>query len=250
MHDRLAHRLTSGALAAALLLATGCTDSDDEPAAAQTPDSPATQTSSAAPEPSTTPITASPEPPSDATPLVDRLLPTGVVPGLNVQWAWQDGDTGEPTTDPFGFCAQTAPGSDLLSIGATEVVARTYFPPDDSDDSAAEQIAEFPDAQTAQRAWSVLGSWRKKCGSTTSADLNLRVHGFVPVDVDEGSARWYLLSWQPSGDETGRFEAFGMVLNGTRIAVLRMDNAGQDYNYPVGGEPMVGMTTAAAARLG
>jgi hypothetical protein len=249
MHARPASRLATGVVAVVLLLATGCTDSDDGPRAAETPDAPATRTTSAAPQPSTTPTTASATPVPDETPLVDRLLPTGQVPGLNAQWAWQDGDTGAPGSDPFGLCAQTAPGADLLSIGATDVVARTWFPPDDSDDSAAEQIAEFPDTATANRAWAVLGSWHKRCGKTLDAGSNLRVRSMVPVSVEEGSARWYLLSWQPAGEETGRFEALGMALNGARIAVLRMDNSGQDYNYPRGQEPMVGMVTAAASWL-
>jgi hypothetical protein len=243
-----AHLLAASAVAA-LLLTAGCTDSDDKPTAAETPDSPTPQTSSPAPEPSTTPTTATSEPSPDATSLIDRLLPTGLVPGLNAQWKWQDGDTGEPTADAFGRCAETAPGADLLSIGASEVVARTYFPPDDSDDNAAEQIAEFPDARTASTAWTVLASWRKRCGKTVSADQGLEVGRFVPVPVEEGTARWYLLSWTPPGEETGRFEAFGMVLDGTRIAVLRMDSSGQDYNYPPGEEPMVGMVRAAASWL-
>jgi hypothetical protein len=253
MHAPLPTRLALGAAAAALLLASGCTGSSDKPGAPETPDAPATQTTSTAPEPSSTPTqtsssSAEPTPGAD-TPLLDRLLPTGLVPGLNAKWAWQDGDTGEPTADPFGLCAQTAPGADLLSIGATQVVARTYFPPDDSDDSAAEQIAEFPDASTANRAWAVLGSWHKRCGKTMSAGEDLKVRPFVPVSVQQGTARWYLLSWQPAGEETGRFEAFGMALSGTRIAVLRMDNSGQDYNYASGREPMVGMVQAAAAWL-
>jgi hypothetical protein len=253
MHARLVSRLTLAAAAAALLLASGCTGSDDRPGTPETPDSPAPRTSSTAAEPSPSPTqtpsnSAEPAPGDDA-PLLDRLLPTGLVPGLNATWKWQDGDTGEPTTDPFGLCAQTSPGADLLSIGATEVVARTYFPPDDSDDSAAEQIAEFPDASTANRAWAVLGSWHKRCGETSSADANLKVRPFVPVSVQQGTARWYLLSWQPAGEETGRFEAFGMVLSGNRIAVLRMDNSGQDYNYASGREPMAGMVQAAASWL-
>ena len=72
----------------------------------------------------------------------------------------------------------------------------------------------------------------------------------MPVPVETGQARWYLLSWNPVGEETGRFEAFGAVRSGTRISVLRMDNSGQDYNYPPGEEPMVGMVRAASARLG
>jgi hypothetical protein len=242
--------LLAASAAVVVLLAAGCTDSDDKPAAAETPNAtPTARTSSPTPEPSTSTTAATSEPPAETTPLIDRLLPTGLVPGLNSEWKWQDGDTGAPTADEFGLCAQTAPGADLLSIGATDVVARTYFPPDDSDDNASEQIAEFPDAATANRAWAVLGSWHKKCGATLSADNHLRVGRFVQVPVQEGTARWYLLSWQPAGEETGRFEAFGMALNGTRIAVTRMDSSGQDYDYPPGQEPMVGMVTGAAAWL-
>jgi hypothetical protein len=244
MHTRLVSRLSSVGVASALLLASGCTDSDGRPSTAQTPQSPTVHSSSSAPSP--TPTNAAPAPPRESTPLIDRLLPTSLVPGLNEQWKWQEGETGEPTTDPFGLCAQTAPGADLLSIGASEVVARTYFPPDDSDDSAAEQIAEFPDARTAQTAWTVLASWHKRCGRTLSADNKLEVGPFVSVPVEQGTARWYLLSWTPPGEETGRFEAFGMVLTGTRIAVLRMDNGGQDHDYPPGEEPMVGMVGHAA----
>ena len=177
--------------------------------------------------------------------LTDRLLPTTKVPGLNAQWHWQDGDTGQPTADPFGVCAKT----DLLSIGATDVVSRTYFPPDDGDDNAAEQIAEFPDANTAARAWAVLKSWHDACAKTAADHPGLRVRSLTPVAVGAGNARWYLLSWTPAGEETGRFEAFGMVLDGTRIAVLTMDNSGQDYNSPAGQEPMTLMTQAAADLL-
>src|SRR4051794_19747889 len=129
MHARLGLRLASAAATAALLLVSGCTGSDDSPASPETPDSPAAESSPDAP--SSTPeqpsgSASSAAATSTAEPLVDRLIPTGEVPGLNPQWKWQDGDTGQPTTAPFGLCAQTAHGADLLSIGATEVVARTY----------------------------------------------------------------------------------------------------------------------------
>jgi len=248
MHAFSVARICSAALFSCLLVATGCTSSGDSPDTPETGDSPVTQPSSSPSASSTTPTPTASSPP-EATPLTDRLLPTGEVPGLNAGWRWQDGDTGEPTSEPFGFCAQSAPGADLLSIGATDVVQRTYFPADDSDDNASEQVAEFPDARTANTAWSVLAAWHKRCGRTISADIGLRVRPFVSVPVTAGSARWYLLSWQPAGEETGRFEAFGMVLSGTRIAVLRMDNGGQDYDYPAGQEPMVGMVRGAAGWL-
>jgi hypothetical protein len=174
------------------------------------------------------------------------LLATGEVPGFNPSWQWQDGETGPASIDPFGTCAKT----DLAAIGASDVVERTWFPPDDSDDNAAEQVAEFPDANTAGRAWAVLGSWRDRCAGAVSDATDVKVGGFEAVPVASGRARWYLLSSTPSGEETSRFETFGMVQNGTRIAVLRMDHSGQDHNYPPGQDPMIGMVKGAAARLG
>ena len=40
-----------------------------------------------------------------------------------------------------------------------------------------------------------------------------------------------------------------MARNDTRITVLLIANSGQDYDYPAGKEPMVGMVKAAAATL-
>ena len=230
-------------LLVACLVVSGCTGSDDSPSRPETGVSPTVPTTTSAPTGPTS--AASMSATSSPSTLIDRLLPTGLVPGLNAGWTWQDGDTGPAVTDPFGLCAKV----DLASIGATEVVERTYFPPDDSDDNAAEQVAEFPDRATAARAWAVLKSWHDTCNRTVGADIGLRVRPLVPVPVTAGTGRWYLLSWQPAGEETGRFEAFGMVLNGTRLAVLRIDNSGQDHDYPPGQEPMVSMVTAAAGWL-
>src|SRR4051794_16893375 len=121
MHAHLASRLSAAVVVASLALGAGCTGGDDAPTTPETGDSPVTPTSSSAPTPPTS-ATSAPEPSDTGTPLVDRLLPTGLVPGLNAQWRWQDGDTGQPTDDPFGLCAR----ADLISIGAGDVVARSY----------------------------------------------------------------------------------------------------------------------------
>lgn len=181
--------------------------------------------------------------PSPAT-LTDRLLSTEQVPGLNASWHWQDGETGAAGTDPFGLCAKV----DLASIGAIDVVERTYFPPVDTDDNAAEQIAEFADAKSTAQAVAVLKSWQKTCASRIDGE-NAKVRAITPVSVPVGSGFWYLASYEAGTDE-GRFHAFGVATSGTRIAVLSIDNGGQDYNYPVGKEPMVAMVRAAATRLG
>jgi hypothetical protein len=240
-------RSVSATLAAVACLAVvvGCAGKDDAPTTAPAGESPSVKPSSGTPETpaSSGPVTA--EPSASDLPLIDRLIPTGDVPGLNAEWRWQDGDTGPAGTQPFGLCAK----ADLASIGAVSAFERSYFPPVDSDDNAAEQIAEFPDAATAARAWSVLQSWHDQCRKRSGTNPGLRVRTLIPVSGAAGAARWYLLSWAPAGEETGRFEAFGMVLVDTRLALLRMSSSGQDYNYPAGKEPMVGMVRAAAGWL-
>lgn len=229
-------------LAACLVLASACTSTDDEPPRPSVAESASPEASPTVPATTGAPTPATP---TTSPTLEERLLETGAVPGLHAAWQWQDGETGPADAQPFGTCARV----DLASIGAVEVVERTYFPPDDSDDYAAQQVAEFADATSASQAWSVLAAWRRTCGRTVSADIDLEVRPMTAVPAPAGEARWYLISWSPPGEETGRFEAVGMVRNDTRITVLLIANSGQDYDYPAGKEPMVGMVKAAAATL-
>lgn len=239
-------RLTPAAalLTAAALALSGCTSSGDSPKepAAGTPPTPS---STPTPTTGTTP-TPSPSPSeTGSTTGSDGFLPTALVPGLNKTWRWQDGTTGLGDK-PFGVCAK----ADLGSIGAVKVRERTYFPPDDSDDSAGQVIAGFADPKSAAQAWAVLDAWRSRCAGTIGAALGPRVGAQTPVTVTGGyQARWYLVSWTPAGEETGRFEAIGMVRDGALITVLRITNSGQDYNYPAGREPMVTMVRRAAERI-
>lgn len=242
-------RLLTVLLACCAIVLAGCGAEDGQPSGSEPGSGPSslspspTETDTATPGATTPPPTPASTLPATAT-LTDRLLATDQVPGLNAQWHWQDGATGAAEETPFGLCAK----ADLASIGATAVVQRTYFPPVDTDDNAAEQIADFPDAKTASTAVAVLKSWQKTCASRIpGADPSVRA--ITPVTVSSGTGAWYLASYTLGADE-GRFHAFGFAVSGTRIAVLSIDNGGQDYNYPVGGEPMVAMVRSAAARLG
>lgn len=242
-------RLVISTLAVLALAATGCGAEDGVPTSAEPGTSPSSPTVSVEATPS--PLaseTASNSPSSSALPspttLTDRLLATTQVPGLNARWVWQDGETGPATDQPFGLCAKF----DFASIGASEVIERSYFPPVDTDDSAGEQVVEFPDASTAARAASVLKTWHRTCKGQVEG-AGVKVGPITPVSVDRGAGYWYLVSYREGLDE-GRFHAFGVVTSGTRIAVMSIDNGGQDYNYPAGREPMVAMVRAAAQRLG
>lgn len=227
----------AGAVVGVLSLG-GCASKDDSPSTPAAGEPPRT---SAPPAPPVT--TAASSPTTGATSpatLVDRLLATTAVPGLNATWHWQDGETGPAGSKPFGLCAK----ADLLSIGATEVVQRTYFPPVDTDDNAAEQVAEFPDATTTATAMKVLTSWQKRCSS-----------GVDRVKISAGplravsGGREYLVTQTDGNPDDGLFQAVGLVTSGTRIAVLTMDVVGQDYHYPAGQDPMAAMVAAAAPLL-
>jgi len=230
-------------LTVAAIALSGCTSSDDKPKKPSAGSPPVViSTETGTPSPSTSP-SASATPPSD---IKDAFVPTGFVPGLNATWEWQNGTSSAGGGKPFGVCAK----ADLGSIGAEKVRERTYFPPDDSDDSAAQQVAGFADPKSATQAWAVLEAWRSRCAATIGAKLGPKVGKQIPVKLPDGAVgRWYLVSWTPAGEETGRFEAFGMVRLGSLITVLRMTNSGQDYNYPVGKEPMVTLVQLAGLRL-
>lgn len=236
---------------ACLLGLAACSSKKDSPSHEVVDPTPIASGPTTATTTPTDPATTAPAPVTATTPgvpvsLPDRLLATSAVPGLNAGWHWQDGNTGPAGTDSFGACAKV----DLVSIGATSVVQRTYFPPVDTDDNAAEQVADFPDAATAARAARVLLSWHDKCKAPVATDANFKVGPFVNVPAPGNAALWYLVSWKPAGSDELRFEAFGIAAQGTRIAVLRMDSGGQSFHYPTGHEPMVAMVRAAAAKLG
>ena len=235
--------LLAVSLSTALAL-SGCTGSDEKPKKPAAGQPPASVITSGAPSSTSSPTaSASTSAPPD---IKDAFLPTAFVPGLNARWHWQDGKTGSGVGKPFGVCAR----ADLTSIGAEKVRQRTYFPPDDSDDNAAQQVARFADAKSASQAWSVLEAWRARCAAQIGTDLGPKVGNEVPVKLPDGTVgRWYLVSWTPEGEETGRFEALGMVRQGALITVLRITNSGQDYDYPVGEEPMVKMVELAGLRL-
>jgi len=238
-------RLRMAALSAALvLLVTSCGSDDGQPSSESAGATPTAVVPSPTETPSSPPVTSTPTTAPSPQTLADRLLQTEQVPGFNPQWEWQDGETGPAGADAFGLCATV----DLASIGATEVVERTYFPPVDVDDSAAQQVADFPDQSTAARALSVLKSWHRKCKSQIS-EPRLKIGNMISVPVENGTGSWYLVRYADGPDEA-RFHAFGIAASDTRITVLRIDNGGQDYNYSVGEEPMVAMVQAAAAKLG
>lgn len=241
-------RLRGGALpavAALALLLSACGDGSPEASAPGPSPAPSQVGPPVTPAPSaaTAPTATASGSAAPAT-LLDRLVATADVPGLNDTWAWQDGTTGPASAEAFGDCAKV----DLVSIGATEVVERTYFPPVDTDDGAAEQVAEFPDTRTAATAGAVLKGWHDRCAAALTKRLGTRVT-VGPITPVPGGGSWYLVTIPDKTGDEGRFHAVGYVVAGTRMAVATIDVIGQDYNYDAGKEPMVGMVRAAAALL-
>ncbi len=247
---------TSTAVTLALVLLAGCgddgTDGTDEPTASATSDEPTQSPSEPASEtptetPSETPSETASEPPANAT-LTDRLLTEQELAGFNETWRWQAGRDfdSEPPKSLF-----TCQRFGILSIGAMEVVARTYEPiTDDSGAEGSHLVAEFPDAETANRAYAVLQSWHKDCAARLKKFDRVKVGKAEPVDVGADTAEWHMLTYAPPGeDELGYFDAQGFTQVGNRIALVELKLLGQDYNYEAGKEPMVAALVAAADQL-
>lgn len=262
--NRLTTTLAASALALALsgcgserpVSSTAAPKESSSAAAATEPAESAEPAESQSPSPSASPSRSPSEPPSEPSgplTLEDRLLTAEEMPGLNEEFAWKVADTrAEEGTEPFGTCHKFA----MTSIGATRVVARDYVhaggaSPDEV--SAGHLVAEFADSRTARRALEVLKAWRGQCEEELGEYDTRRVHDFEPVEVPGGDGGWYLLIYGPPEGEmpdVGYFDAQGMVRVGKLVSVLAMRGIGQDYNYPVGKEPLVFGVRAAAAKLG
>ena len=252
----------AGCLAIAVLTLAGCGgEPSSEPSSSST--SATAESSSPAPsapssEPPTEPSSESAAPSASASVTVapggstlrSRLLTAAELPGFNPEFRWTQGRTApEDPSASFGTCQRFA----VTSIGAERALVRRFRPAAaGSADRAGELVATFPDAQTARRAFAVLGAWRAQCEDRLRRWQRSDVGALEDVEVSAGRGAWYLLTYGPvPGDRDSQFfDAQGMVLVGSRIAMVSMVLAGQDYNYERGQEPMVAAVQRAAQKLG
>jgi hypothetical protein len=212
---------------------------DPTPAAEPTPTPTETEEASETPTPTPTPTSeASASSPADPR---AALLTASELPPLNSSTPWTEKATADAGTASFGVCQKF----DLLSIGAMTNVERR-FTAGTPGDTAGQQGADFPDAQNTVRASKVLEAWHKGCKSQAKG-RNVKVGEITSAPVTKGKGWWYVVSWTRGG--AGHFQTFGMVVNGTRMTVLKMDHGGQDHDYPPGQDPMELAVKAASAKM-
>lgn len=215
-----------------------------------------TPTKKVTPSPSTeTTTSAAAAPTETATPDAavggpgGRLLAAADVPGFNDEFRWAAGATRTREGRAlFGTCQRFA----VTSIGATSVAVRDFHPAQagqlNPPDAAGELVAELPDSATARRAFAVLTSWHQQCRDRVPA--RGRVGTLRDVPVDGGTGSWYLITYPSrTSRDDAFFDAQGMAVVGSRIAMVKLRLLGQDYNYEPGQEPMVAALQRAAARL-
>lgn len=175
--------------------------------------------------------------------LAAALLDAPEMPRLNPASRWVQRHTGPAGVRYFGLCQKF----DLLSIGATSVVERSFVTGSNGHDTAGQQVAVFPDAQNTVRAGKVVEAWHRDCAGRVRGD-GVRVRPLSDVSVPSGRAWWYLVSYERRG--TGHFHSLGVALSGNRMTLVRMDHDGQDHNYGVGKDPTELAVKAASAKLG
>lgn len=263
-HPALARPSTrvAGCLVVAVLALAGCGEEpSSEPSSSSSSSSgaavesasgtasPTPGASSSAPSDQPTEPTTEPSVVPGGSILRSRLLTAAELPGFNSEFRWTQGRTApeDPSTS-FGTCQRFA----VTSVGAERALVRRFRPAAaGSTDRAGELVATFPDAQTARRAFRVLEAWRAQCADRLRTWRRSDVGIMEDVTVDGGRGRWYLLTYGPvPGDRDAQFfDAQGMALVGSRIAMVSMVLSGQDYNYDPGQEPMVAAVQRAAQKL-
>lgn len=211
--------------------------SDDEPTqstASGTPSS-STQTPPATPASTTTTTAQQDSAPGRA---MHTLVPADKLPGFNPQWTWDQ-------TAALGSRRLPSPCllSGLESIGAVKDAGRSYASRSGSaTDEAAQLTGVFPDEHTALTAVSVLTAWHDKCAaSAAAAGLgHVKVSQLRDVPTPVGIGKQWMLSYRPVAGQprSAGFVSQGFVRDGDTISVLVYRNAGQDYNYEVGHEPI------------
>lgn len=226
---------------------TSATDSaSSQPATSEPATSQPSTTKRSGPPPATTSPTGDP---SDS-PLArarEALIPKSRFPGFNAQWVWDEASTRRgPGEQPPGVCLQ----SSLTAIGGVVEYRRSYSSSLSRRDFAVHLSVVFPDEQTATTAVDVLQAWQGRCEThATEADglKRVSVSSARSVTTKVGTGEQWMVTYRPVPGEPDSvwFNAEGYVRDGDTLTYLVIRSAGQDYNYPAGGEPVdVGLRTA------
>jgi hypothetical protein len=211
----------------------------ESPTAADSP-TPAEPTPTAPVEPA---VSLEPAPDTDG--LIALLLPTF---NPSDRLGWTVDRTGEAEDEPFGTCAR---GS-LTSLGANAVVERTYtWDGNGFEATAGQQLARFPDADTAARAWRTLEEWRDSCGTRQVDGVAVGdAREFARDELPAGIyVRGYWLGWMPNdaGGKTA-WEHIGLAREGNLITVLYVKARTRAMDFIT--SPVIEPLSRAVARLG
>ena len=195
--------------------------------------------------PSETPASANETATSGPPALDTLLLPGSGLPGFNDTWTWAVKGTG-PQRSPFGIC-QRFPMQDL---GAEETVVRRYQPAGDlTGGTGGHLVSRFVDDRSASQTMQVLQSWHDRCKERLDRFETARVSPMTSVKTSRGTASWYLVTHAKADADEGRFDALGVLRDGSTVELLLLNLEGQDYNYEQGKEPMVQALRNAADQL-
>ncbi len=130
----------------------------------------------------------------------------------------------------------------MISIGGSVAYRTDYGSSRSTDADAVQVTAVFPDEQTASTAEQILVAWHDRCQQRVDKqgleDAEVSAISEVPTDV--GPGRRWMTTYRPVPGEPDSvwFNAEGFVRSADMITYLVIRNAGQDYNYPRGKEPI------------
>jgi len=224
----------------------------ETPSESSTPTGTPSETPSETPNetPSETPTDAPSEAANETGTSVPRaldslLLPASRLPGFNDTWTWAVKGTG-PQRSPFGICQRFQ----MQDLGAAETVVRRYQPAGGiTGGIGGHLVSRFVDDRSASQTMQVLQSWHDRCKDRLDRFETARVGPMTSVRTSRGTASWYLVTHAKANADEGRFDALGVLRDGSTVELLLLNLEGQDYNYEQGKEPMVQALRNAADQL-
>jgi hypothetical protein len=167
-------------------------------------------------------------------------IPADQLPGFNDTWTWEIASEGKGDGDTQPSLCMLSP---LTSIGAASTYRTDYKHKRDKDSRATVITAVFPDQHTAVLAKTVLRSWQAQCQQRLKRELGYQRAKTTKIQTDStdvGPGEQWLSSFGPVPDDPDAtwFQAEGFVEDADTLSYIVIVNAGQDYNYDTGQQPI------------
>ena len=123
----------------------------------------------------------------------------------------------------------------MEDLGAAETVVRRYRPAGDlTGGTGGHLVSRFVDDRSASQTVQVLQSWHDRCMERLARFETKRVSRMTSVKTSRGTASWYLVTHAEADADQGRFDALGVLRDGSTVELLHAQPRGAGLQLRAG----------------